>query len=84
MMKKILSLFLAFTIMISICACQGNFGKVNLQDAIPIPENGIIMESILGQIKNENAMSLYKIKITRSVVFLFWGEQSGKVKHVHS
>ena len=59
MMKKILSLFLAFTIMISMCACQGNFGKVNLQDAIPIPENGIIKESILGQIKNQNAIGVF-------------------------
>ena len=46
-MKKILSLFLAFTIMLSLCACQGNFGSVNLNESIEIPENGIIKESII-------------------------------------
>ena len=59
MMKKILSLLLAFTIMISLCACQGNFGKVNLQDTIPIPENGIIQERILSQIQSENAIGIF-------------------------
>ena len=59
MMKKILSLFLAFTIMLSLCACQGNFGSVNLNESIEIPENGIIKESILKQIKQENAIGVF-------------------------
>ena len=59
MMKKILSLFLAFTIMLSLCACQGNFGSVNLNESIEIPENGIIEEHILEQIKRENAIGVF-------------------------
>ena len=59
MMKNILSLLLAFTILISLCACQGNFGGVNLNEAIEIPENGIIKESILKQIKQENAIGVF-------------------------
>ena len=58
-MKKILSLILAFTIMISLCACQGNFGSVNLNDSIAIPEDGIIKESIIQQIRNENAIGVF-------------------------
>ena len=58
-MKKILSLLLAFTIMLSLCACQGNFGSVDLRDSIAIPEDGIIKESILKQIKNENAIGVF-------------------------
>ena len=58
-MKKILSLLLAFAIMISLCACQGNFGSVNLNDSVEIPEDGIIKESIIKQIKNENAIAVF-------------------------
>ena len=58
-MKRIFSLFLAFTIMVSLCGCQGNFGKVNLQDAIPIPEDGIIKKSMLEQIQKENAIATF-------------------------
>ena len=58
-MKKILSLFLAFTIMLSLCACQGNFGSVNLNEAIEIPENGIIKESLIQQIRSENAIGVF-------------------------
>ena len=53
-MKKILSFLLAFTIMLSLCACQGNFGSVNLNEAIEIPENGIVKESIVKKIQTEN------------------------------
>ena len=58
-MKKILSLLLAFTIMLSLCACQGNFGSVDLKDSIAIPEDGIIKESVIKQIKNENAIGVF-------------------------
>ena len=58
-MKKILSLFLAFTITILLCACQGNFSSVNLNESIEIPENGIIKESILKKIQTENAIGVF-------------------------
>ena len=58
-MKKILSLLLAFTIMLSLCACQGNFGSVNLNESIEIPENGMIKESIIKKIQAENAIGIF-------------------------
>ena len=58
-MKKILSLLLAFAIMMSLCACQGNFGSVNLNDSTQIPEDGIIKENVIKQIKNENAIGVF-------------------------
>ena len=58
-MKRLLSLILAFTIMLSLCACQGSFGGVNLTDSIEIPENGIIKAGILNQIKAENAIGIF-------------------------
>ena len=58
-MKRLLSLILAFTIMFSLCACQGNFGNVNLNDPIAIPEDGVIQKSIIDQIKAENAIGVF-------------------------
>ena len=59
MMKKIVSLLLAFSIMLSLCACQGNFGSVNLSDSIAIPDDGVIKESIVKQIQSENAIGVF-------------------------
>ena len=58
-MKKILSLLLAFTIMLSLCGCQGNFGSVNLNETLAIPADGIITESTLQRIKSENAIGVF-------------------------
>lgn len=58
-MKRLLSLIVAFTIMLSLCACQGNFGSVNLNETIEIPENGVIKESIIKKIQNENAIGIF-------------------------
>ena len=58
-MKRLLSLIVAFTIMLSLCACQGNFGSVNLNESIEIPENGIIKEGIIKKIQAENAIGVF-------------------------
>ena len=58
-MKRIFSLLLAFTIMLSLCACQGDFGKVNLQAPIAVPIDGKIKQSTIEQIKNENAIGIF-------------------------
>lgn len=58
-MKNIMSLFLALTILISLCGCGGSFGSVNLSDSIPIPDDGLIQERILEQIQKENAIAVF-------------------------
>ena len=58
-MKRLLSLFLAFTIMLSLCACQGNFGSVNLNESIAIPQNGVIKGNVVRQIQSENAIGVF-------------------------
>ena len=59
LMKKILSLLLAFTIMLSFCACEGNWESVNLKDPIGIPENGVIKANVIEQVKQENAIGVF-------------------------
>ncbi len=58
-MKKIVSLLLAFVIMLSCCACEGNWGGVNLNDPVAIPEDGKIGKEIIDQIKQENAIGIF-------------------------
>lgn len=58
-MRRRFSFLWAFIILISLCACQGNFGSVNLQDAIQIPEGGIIEENVIRQLKSENAIGMF-------------------------
>ena len=58
-MKKILSLLLAFTIMLSLCACEGNWGSVNLKEPVSIPENGVIKANVVKQVKQENAIGVF-------------------------
>jgi len=59
MMKKILSLLLAFIIMLSLCACEGNWESVDLKDPVSIPEDGVIKESVIKQVKSENAIGVF-------------------------
>ena len=45
--------------MISLWGCGGDFGSVNLSDSIAIPDDGMIRESILKQIQQENAIAVF-------------------------
>ncbi len=58
-MKRILSLFLAFVVLLTLCACEGNLGSVNLQNGTTVPENGIIRQATLAQIKSENQIGTF-------------------------
>ena len=57
-MKKTLCLILAVVLAIMNTAC-GSFEKVDLQDAIAIPQDGIIEENILAQMQKENAIGTF-------------------------
>ena len=59
-MKKPISLLLAVMILITMCACQGNFGGVDLQAPMDIPADGKIAAKTLEQLKNNNAISVFK------------------------
>ncbi len=58
-MKRLFSLLLAFTIMLSLCACQGNWGSVDLKDTVQIPDNGIVEASVISQVKQEKAIGVF-------------------------
>ena len=58
-MKRLFSLILAIMILVSLCACEGNWETVDLKDPIQIPGNGIIAQSTLQQIKTEKAIGVF-------------------------
>ena len=58
-MKKAISMLLILAVLLPLCACQGNFGEISLQDAMEIPEDGIITKSNLDQIRKNNAIGLF-------------------------
>ena len=58
-MKRLIPFFLAFGMLLSLCGCRGSFGSMDLQDAIEIPEDGIVKESTIEQIKEKNAIASF-------------------------
>ena len=58
-MKRLFSLFLALIIMLSLCACDGNWESVNLKEPVALPDNGMVEKDILTQVKNENAIGVF-------------------------
>jgi hypothetical protein len=58
-MKRLLSMLIIFLLLLSLCACSGNYAKVDLQKPVSIPENGIIEKEMLSQIKDENAIATF-------------------------
>ncbi len=57
-MKRCICLMLA-VILTVLCAACGSFEKVNLRDAIAIPQDGIIAEEIFAQMQQEHAIGTF-------------------------
>lgn len=58
-MKKMMTLLLTAVLMLSLCACGGNYGSVDLQDTLPIPEDGMVDDEVISQIKSKNAIGVF-------------------------
>ncbi len=59
-MKRILCLCLILVMLFSLCGCGGgSYQQTNIQDAIEIPENGLIEQNLLTQIQEENAIGCF-------------------------
>lgn len=58
-MKRVLSVVLTFVLLFCTTACGGNFAKVNLNEPIAIPENGVIEKSVFDKIKDDNAIATF-------------------------
>ena len=58
-MKRLIPILIIFSLLLSLCACNGNYAKVDLKNPVAIPEDGIIEKEILSQIKDENAIATF-------------------------
>ena len=58
-MKRIVSILLCAALLLSLCACGGSYGQVDLQDTLPIPEDGLVEDKVISQIKSENAIGVF-------------------------
>jgi len=58
MKRRIISCILLLSLLLS--GCGGNFGQVNLQEPVVIPEDGIISESIVDQLQKETAIGTFQ------------------------
>ena len=57
-MKRYLTFLLVLALLLS--GCASSYGQVNLQEPVSIPDDGIISESIVQQLKNENAIGTFQ------------------------
>ena len=56
MMKRMISLLLILTLLLSFAACGGNFAQMDLKEPIALNEAGIVERDVFEKIKNENAI----------------------------
>ena len=69
--------------MLSLCACQGNFGSVDLKDSIAIPEDGVIKESIIKKIKSENAIGIFTGESAMCYEWTIFGSDIAEPKEIN-
>ena len=57
-MKRYFAFLLVLALLLS--GCAGSYGQVNLQEPVAVPDDGIISESIVRQLKAENAIGTFQ------------------------
>ena len=69
-MKKYLKWLLCLVLFVGLCGCSGNFAKIDLQNAMELPENGVIEQRTFEQIRKENAIAVFNG--TSNEIFYEW------------
>ena len=57
-MKRYICLILAVLLTVSCTAC-GSFGKVDLQDSMAVPQDGVIEKAVIARLQKENAIGTF-------------------------
>ena len=58
-MKRLILILTIFSLLLSLCACSGNYAKVDLRQPVAISEDGLTEKELLNKIKNENAIATF-------------------------
>ena len=58
-MKRLFAILFVLLFILSLVACGTNYAKINLNDAIAIPDDGVVEKGLLDKIKSENAIATF-------------------------
>lgn len=58
-MKRIIACILVIILGATLAACEGNFAEIDINEPIPLPENGVVDHKLLDQIKEDNAIATF-------------------------
>ena len=58
-MKSVLSLVLVLLMVFTICSCDGNYAKVDLEKPIALPADGIVEKDLLDTVKAKNSIAIF-------------------------
>ena len=58
-MKRLISLLLILSLLLSLASCGGNYAEVDLRQPVPLSEDGVVEKDLLDKIKNENAIATF-------------------------
>ena len=58
-MKRYLKKAFFLLVMIILCGCSGNYSKIDLQNGIALPENGVVDQSTFEQIRKEDVIAVF-------------------------
>lgn len=58
-MKKYIKMIFLLLTVFALCGCSGNFPQIDLQQAMELPEHGVIEQSIFEQIQKEDAVAIF-------------------------
>ena len=58
-MKRLITIFLILSLLLSLASCIGNYAEIDLQKPVPLSEDGIVEKELLDKIKNENAIATF-------------------------
>ena len=59
-MKKYIKMIFLLLTVFALCGCSGNFPQIDLQQAMELPEHGVIEQSIFEQIQKEDAVAIFQ------------------------
>ena len=59
-MKRIILVVLSLIMCLSMSACGGNYASIDLQEAVAIPQSGLISKDTVSAIKSQNAIAVFR------------------------
>ncbi len=58
-MKRLIPILLILSLLFSLLSCSGNYSRVDLKEAIAIPDDGTVEKELFDKIKKENAIATF-------------------------